>query len=529
MSIYGAKDFNPDFNELLKAVDAIILVLESEETLVSSLNNFYKIGKGLIEKYNPKIMPFISIYNSINKYLDVVKLPRLGSFFEKLKTFDRTEYIKNFKNIYRDLSQWLKVKKYPECDNLERISFGTYSKEEWDSILQMQSEFTPPLIAPKIVKLGGPELQWKRDDIYKKKERYFHWGQRKLLMTEIEFYTMFAKKGSTVIYIGSAPGDHAGLVSEMFPELNFVVVDITPFKVDKMNSRIRLINSLMTDELAKELKKEYEDILFVSDIRRDASAEEMICEDLIDQGRWYDILEARAGMFKFRLLWTPGTFKYFKGIIFMQPWTSSRSFETRLITNTHERIPYDNMQYMKNITYFNTIVKRATYDEKYQITGVGYPQGTWDTAREIDILREYVKKKRGKTDEKEVDVMVGAIAKLITVRFKKSMDAKEWLARMGNYSKKNSQYNLYMPVIGEQKTLSNGAVMEYKKVKRSDGSVSGRWTFVKKSAKSSKKTSGKSSRKSSGKRMSKHTRKSAKKQSGGKLSMKKAKSMLEII
>ena len=56
-----------------------------------------------------------------------------------------------------------------------------------------------------------------------------HWGQRKLLLSEIEFLTKFSVPGATVLYAGAAPGTHTLYLIELFPELKFVLVDPAPF------------------------------------------------------------------------------------------------------------------------------------------------------------------------------------------------------------------------------------------------------------------------------------------------------------
>jgi hypothetical protein len=60
-----------------------------------------------------------------------------------------------------------------------------------------------------------------------------HWGQRKLLLSEIEFLTDWAPldRDSIVVYAGAAPGTHIAFLAEMFPRLSFVLVDPSEFKV----------------------------------------------------------------------------------------------------------------------------------------------------------------------------------------------------------------------------------------------------------------------------------------------------------
>lgn len=49
-----------------------------------------------------------------------------------------------------------------------------------------------------------------------------HNGQRKLLLTEIEF---FSKSPNFIIYIGSAPNEHMPILLEMFPTYKFLLID----------------------------------------------------------------------------------------------------------------------------------------------------------------------------------------------------------------------------------------------------------------------------------------------------------------
>lgn len=58
-----------------------------------------------------------------------------------------------------------------------------------------------------------------------------HWGQRKLLLSEIEFLTHYAREGDVVLYAGAAPGNHVRFLAEnMFPRLRFILVDPARFE-----------------------------------------------------------------------------------------------------------------------------------------------------------------------------------------------------------------------------------------------------------------------------------------------------------
>jgi hypothetical protein len=60
-----------------------------------------------------------------------------------------------------------------------------------------------------------------------KNENNCHLGQRKLLLTEIEFYNKcieLNKENNIVIYGGSASCEHLPIILEMFPKLKFILV-----------------------------------------------------------------------------------------------------------------------------------------------------------------------------------------------------------------------------------------------------------------------------------------------------------------
>lgn len=64
-----------------------------------------------------------------------------------------------------------------------------------------------------------------------------HLGQRKLLLTEIEFYVkcidLQSKNSKLVIYPGSAPCEHLPIILDMFPTLKFILVDPNYHSIDK--------------------------------------------------------------------------------------------------------------------------------------------------------------------------------------------------------------------------------------------------------------------------------------------------------
>jgi hypothetical protein len=137
-----------------------------------------------------------------------------------------------------------------------------------------------------------------------------HNGQRKLLLTEIQFLTNVRNSGNKYcLYAGSAPGNKTFYLSTLFPDITFILIDPNKFdlKLDDGSShryrphpnivhlvnksspdtadlkcniiktsdyltaitsadyKIFIIQDFMTNEIAKELKAL--DIVFISDIR----------------------------------------------------------------------------------------------------------------------------------------------------------------------------------------------------------------------------------------------------------------------
>lgn len=107
-----------------------------------------------------------------------------------------------------------------------------------------------------------PRQQYRRRQ--NEQKTVIHWGQRKLLMSEIEFLTMYGKPGHPVVYAGAAPGTHIKHLAQLFPELDFVLVDPAPFNL-KETAQVTLRQELFTDAVAAEFTGRAP--LFISDIR----------------------------------------------------------------------------------------------------------------------------------------------------------------------------------------------------------------------------------------------------------------------
>lgn len=254
-------------------------------------------------------------------------------------------------------------------------------------------------------------------EIYKRRTKeiknVLHWGQRKLLLTEIEFFTRFMQSNPYIkthiyaIYAGSAPGTHILYLAKLFPNIHFELYDPRDFSSELLKNKdmIKTHVQYFTDETANEwVSSNHPDktILLISDIRTGEpetqtyeKVEERVKIDHEWQQNWYHIIKPDMAMFKFRLPWDDEMTEYLDGDIHIQPYPPSTSTETRLIVgkNAGTKI-YDNRKYEEQLFYFNNQArvmnfKNLLYDiHKSRKNGLS---NNYDGAAEVYILEQYLK------------------------------------------------------------------------------------------------------------------------------------------
>jgi hypothetical protein len=230
-----------------------------------------------------------------------------------------------------------------------------------------------------------------------------HWGQRKLLLSEIEFICLYFEKfpeaaNVVVIYAGAAPGTHILILRDLFPAIRFVLYDPAQFDNAIYNVHgISIHQEIFTDEVCLLLKDQYTDsvVLFISDIRT-ADTVTMSAEDVEKrvacdqqmQMKWYDILNPAMAMLKFRLPWNCDTTLYLKGDIYFQAYAPLTSTETRLIVEQNAPlIEYDNKAYEEQLFHFNMYLRELYYRVAENETG--RKSMMYDAAVEHYILKKY--------------------------------------------------------------------------------------------------------------------------------------------
>lgn len=240
-----------------------------------------------------------------------------------------------------------------------------------------------------------------------------HSGQRKLLLSEIEFLTRIISKEKalgknekyTLLYIGAAPGVHIPLLAEKFPEVKFILYDPANFEI-KPNDQIEIHQKLFTDEIVQQYQGQ-QNLLFVSDIRSapevakdptvkfDLDFEDEVVKNMTQQEKWVVALQPLRSLLKFRLPYNDPNnprdentvYPYLDGIIFFQAYPPEQSGETRLEVGLPlKKTDYLMVIYEQQMFYFNTKYRIQSFKHYSKFFGWSY-----DTLREYYILYNYYK------------------------------------------------------------------------------------------------------------------------------------------
>jgi len=223
-----------------------------------------------------------------------------------------------------------------------------------------------------------------------------HSGQRKLLLSEIDFLTRYYSKYDSgtkyLLYIGASPGYHINYLDILFPELNYILYD----KVDtgvNLKKNITFINGYFDDQEAEKYKNK--NIFLVCDIRNlnikkqdDIKyQDQIIYEDMEFQKRWCDIIKPKASLLKFRVSWETPISTYLDGVIYFQIWSGQNSIEMRLVPDLDKKLKnYDNKNIEEVLFYYNLHTRREK-NSSYPCIGNYH-----ESAVEGDILKNYLKK-----------------------------------------------------------------------------------------------------------------------------------------
>ena len=239
-------------------------------------------------------------------------------------------------------------------------------------------------------------------------EKGLHFGQRKLLFSEIEFLTAICSAkvdDAIVVYAGAANGSHLPFLFGMFPSIKFVLIDPAPFcsaliEMDRRKSSsqlLELINECCSDELCARIRKTYpvQSLYLISDIRSGNPPDltnwentQLMERDNAMQASWCYSLGAKAAMLKFHPPYppttlddkTPDSIQYFKGEALWGVWAPKSSTEVRLVVTG----PFVDRSKLTAATYNCKAFEEQCY---YYNTNGRYAR---DCAAERRILSRYV-------------------------------------------------------------------------------------------------------------------------------------------
>ena len=281
-----------------------------------------------------------------------------------------------------------------ECDRWQALTNNPHSAQAIgdSSAVFVDREFC------RVLSADSPERDYVRREGLDKS--VIHWGQRKLLMSEIEFLTLLSRdqlRNAEVVYAGAAPGTHVEFLCGLFPTVHFTLVDPAPFTVRESDS-IDIIRGMFTDELAERLRRRFRDrvVVFISDIRTsdpdvDTSSESelKISSDMWAQQRWHVLMRPFRSMFKFRLPWDDGVSRYLAGDIYLPVWGPQTTTECRLVTgvNSIAKTVYDHRKHESQMFYFNCVTRPSLYDHGVCAEGLDH---CYDCKAEVEILKRYL-------------------------------------------------------------------------------------------------------------------------------------------
>lgn len=273
------------------------------------------------------------------------------------------------------------------------------------------------------------------------------WGQRKLHLSEVEFFTIYwdpkVVPNPLCVYAGAAPCIHLKMLSQMFPAITFHLYDTSPF-VATPTDKVQIFKQYFTDETAARYANR-NDVFFISDIRvtdykilqeeelrkrgitefnakgvavgpndliteayreSEIKNEKSIWEDMQAQQRWVLIINPVHALLKFRLPYavsgTDRVVQYLKGIVYWQPWAPQNSTETRLKptrndAGVYELADWSTLEY-EQWNYYHNSIEREQIRYRNLFTGTSDPidppelLNDYDSVAEAMILKLYAEK-----------------------------------------------------------------------------------------------------------------------------------------
>lgn len=265
------------------------------------------------------------------------------------------------------------------------------------------------------MKYYGLEIDnYKKDDIlgnidYSYKESSDKIGQLKLLLNEIAFIEYLKSRGQKYTpfqVCGGAPGVHYYMLSEMYPDIKFILYDYQPFSnLLSKRSNVELRFRYVTRETIKEFDPSG---VFVSDMRslgiseakqtiKDSNSHNLydtiICRDMYDQLSFFFSSGCKNGMLKFKIPERMKCFNYLSGKLWLQPFIRTNELRA-VVTNKSQWHTYDGEFIDKTCQLVNNYWHTSDMDLTSWSRGEEISKfiksksirPTWDNVALVDIL-----------------------------------------------------------------------------------------------------------------------------------------------
>lgn len=236
----------------------------------------------------------------------------------------------------------------------------------------------------------------------------YHYGQRKLLISEIEFLTKYSNMARNILYIGAAPGTHIPMLSMLFRNNKFILYDPLKFSI-KPDECITIVNNKFTIDDIQKFKDISDDLIIISDLRTNTD-DNSIINDNIFQKKVVKEINPVAASLKFRIPYDkgrPSDINFIDGEYHIQSWSKEFSSETRLFCNRPYKDFNINVEFYENYMYTHNKLVRPSIYETNLVYRNPYMDKCYDCTSESFILEEYTKKYNP-------DISVSDINKAIT-------------------------------------------------------------------------------------------------------------------
>jgi hypothetical protein len=343
-----------------------------------------------IIKKNPHCLEYFCKKNNIhncnkciNYLLEKKKIKLLYNKYSYKNDSENIDYcLKNCTNGYKYDNIEINKKETLDSNNIDR-----YKK-----LKKFKKKKLPILL---------DEVKYKLDyeDNNSKPRTVIHWGQLKMLLITIIFFINVLKETDYevhIIYPGSARGDDILILCEMFPNTIWHLIDPHEHhpKLHNHNQVKEIISDFFTDSTAKYFYEKFKNrdykLLFMSDIRK-ATDDESVLNDQEENINWHKIIKPDFSFFKFRCGYeTNEIYKYYKGLIFLQPYAPQSSTETRLLLNKElEVYDYNINEYQGKLYYFNRVL-RPSYYKKSIINESNYFDHCYDCTYFSYLIKNYL-------------------------------------------------------------------------------------------------------------------------------------------